>query len=72
MIVANHMPEPSPIRVLIEDHQPDSVAGADGERVYFIEAPLAAHGGDVRQAAPQLGTSRSALDRRLHQYGVRA
>jgi DNA-binding NtrC family response regulator len=42
----------------------------DAERV-FIEKVLAEHGGDVRQAAQQLGMSRSALYRRLQQYGVR-
>jgi DNA-binding NtrC family response regulator len=42
----------------------------DAERA-FIERVLAQHGGDVRQAAQQLGMSRSALYRRLQQYGVR-
>jgi len=42
----------------------------DAERV-FIEKVLARHGGDVRLAALQLGMSRSALYRRLQQYGVR-
>jgi DNA-binding NtrC family response regulator len=42
----------------------------DAERA-FIEKVLAQHGGDVRQAAQQLGMSRSALYRRLQQYGVR-
>jgi DNA-binding NtrC family response regulator len=42
----------------------------DAERA-FIERVLARHGGDVRQAAQQLGMSRSALYRRLQQYGVR-
>ena len=42
----------------------------DAERA-FIEKVLAQHGGDVRQAAHQLGMSRSALYRRLQQYGVR-
>jgi DNA-binding NtrC family response regulator len=42
----------------------------DAERA-FIEKVLAHHGGDVRQAAQQLGMSRSALYRRLQQYGVR-
>jgi DNA-binding NtrC family response regulator len=40
------------------------------ERV-FIEKVLARHNGDVRLAAQQLGMSRSALYRRLQQYGVR-
>ena len=42
----------------------------DAERV-FIERVLARHNGDVRQAAQQLGMSRSALYRRLQQYGGR-
>jgi DNA-binding NtrC family response regulator len=42
----------------------------DAERA-FIEKVLAQHGGDVREAAQQLGMSRSALYRRLQQYGVR-
>jgi DNA-binding NtrC family response regulator len=42
----------------------------DAERI-FIEKVLARHGGDVRLAAQQLGMSRSALYRRLQQYGVR-
>jgi DNA-binding NtrC family response regulator len=42
----------------------------DAERI-FIEKVLARHGGDVRLAAEQLGMSRSALYRRLQQYGVR-
>jgi DNA-binding NtrC family response regulator len=42
----------------------------EAERV-FIEKVLARHGGDVRLAAGQLGMSRSALYRRLQQYGVR-
>jgi DNA-binding NtrC family response regulator len=42
----------------------------EAERV-FIEKVLARHGGDVRMAAQQLGMSRSALYRRLQQYGVR-
>ena len=37
----------------------------------FIEKVLARHNGDVRLAAQQLGMSRSALYRRLQQYGVR-
>jgi DNA-binding NtrC family response regulator len=43
----------------------------DAERV-FIEKVLSRHGGDVRLAAEQLGMSRSALYRRLQQYGIKA
>jgi DNA-binding NtrC family response regulator len=50
------------------DPRPQSLE--DAERV-FIETVLAQHGGDVRLAAQQLGMSRSALYRRLQQYGVR-
>jgi DNA-binding NtrC family response regulator len=42
----------------------------EAERV-FIEKVLARHNGDVRLASEQLGMSRSALYRRLQQYGVR-
>jgi DNA-binding NtrC family response regulator len=42
----------------------------DAERL-FIEKALARHNGDVRAAAAQLGLSRSALYRRLQQYGIR-
>jgi DNA-binding NtrC family response regulator len=42
----------------------------EAERV-FIEKVLSRHNGDVRLAAEQLGMSRSALYRRLQQYGVR-
>jgi DNA-binding NtrC family response regulator len=42
----------------------------DAERV-FIEKVLSRHGGDVRLAAEQLGMSRSALYRRLQQYGLK-
>ena len=42
----------------------------DAERV-FIERVLSRHGGDVRLAAEQLGMSRSALYRRLQQYGLK-
>jgi DNA-binding NtrC family response regulator len=36
----------------------------------FIQKVLARHGGDVRKAAEQLGMSRSALYRRLQQFGL--
>jgi len=52
------------------DAQPEAQSLEDAERV-FIEKVLARHGGDVRLAAQQLGMSRSALYRRLQQYGVR-
>ena len=39
------------------------------ERI-FIQKVLARHGGDVRKAADQLGMSRSALYRRLQQFGL--
>jgi DNA-binding NtrC family response regulator len=57
-----------PQRAPLEPATPKSLE--DAERV-FIEKVLAEHGGDVRQAAQQLGMSRSALYRRLQQYGVR-
>ena len=47
----------------------DTVSLEEAERV-FIEKVMARHGGDVRLAAQQLGMSRSALYRRLQQYGV--
>jgi DNA-binding NtrC family response regulator len=50
--------------------EPGPQSLGDAERV-FIEKVLAEHGGDVRLAARQLGMSRSALYRRLQQYGVR-
>jgi DNA-binding NtrC family response regulator len=49
----------------------DDLSLEDAERV-FIEKVLARHNGDVRLAAQQLGMSRSALYRRLQQYGVRS
>ena len=36
----------------------------------FIQKVLARHAGDVRKAAEQLGMSRSALYRRIQQYGL--
>jgi transcriptional regulator with PAS, ATPase and Fis domain len=36
----------------------------------FIQKVLARHGGDVRKSAEQLGVSRSALYRRLQQFGL--
>ena len=48
----------------------DPLSLEEAERV-FIEKVLARHEGDVRLAAQQLGMSRSALYRRLQQYGVR-
>ena len=65
------MPDTSPVRVLIisaTNSVPQSLEDAQRQ---FIEKVLADHGGDVRQAAQQLGMSRSALYRRLQQYGVR-
>jgi DNA-binding NtrC family response regulator len=41
----------------------------DAERIFILKV-LARHNGDVRLAAQQLGMSRSALYRRLQQYGV--
>ena len=48
----------------------DDLSLEEAERI-FIEKVLARHNGDVRLAAEQLGMSRSALYRRLQQYGVR-
>jgi DNA-binding NtrC family response regulator len=48
----------------------DALSLEEAERL-FIEKVLARHSGDVRLAAQQLGMSRSALYRRLQQYGVR-
>jgi DNA-binding NtrC family response regulator len=48
----------------------DAISLEEAERL-FIEKVLARHSGDVRLAAQQLGMSRSALYRRLQQYGVR-
>ena len=52
------------------ESSPEAQSLEDAERV-FIEKVLARHHGDVRLAAQQLGMSRSALYRRLQQYGVR-
>ena len=52
------------------DSTAEAVSLEEAERM-FIEKVLARHGGDVRLAARQLGMSRSALYRRLQQYGVR-
>jgi transcriptional regulator with PAS, ATPase and Fis domain len=52
------------------DASNEAVSLEDAERL-FIEKVLARHGGDVRLAAQQLGMSRSALYRRLQQYGFR-
>jgi len=41
----------------------------EAERL-FIQKALARHGGDVRRTAEQLGMSRSALYRRLQQFGL--
>jgi len=49
--------------------QAEALSLEEAERV-FIEKVLARHDGDVRLAARQLGMSRSALYRRLQQYGV--
>jgi DNA-binding NtrC family response regulator len=55
---------------------PQPAAGANGDMTLeqaerlFIQKVLARHGGDVRKAAEQLGLSRSALYRRLQQFGL--
>jgi DNA-binding NtrC family response regulator len=55
---------------------PQPAAGANGDLTLeqaerlFIQKVLARHGGDVRKAAEQLGVSRSALYRRLQQFGL--
>ena len=53
-----------------ETAPPDDLSLEEAERV-FIGKVLARHSGDVRLAAEQLGMSRSALYRRLQQYGLR-
>lgn len=57
----------------LQEHRPGEGAAEamtleEAERL-FIARVLARHGGDVRLAAQQLGMSRSALYRRLQQYG---
>jgi DNA-binding NtrC family response regulator len=47
----------------------DELSLEQAERL-FIQKALARHGGDVRKTAEQLGMSRSALYRRLQQYGL--
>ena len=59
-----------PARPAAEPAAADEVSLEEAERI-FIEKVLARHSGDVRLAAEQLGMSRSALYRRLQQYGVR-
>ncbi|HVL69187.1 MAG TPA: sigma-54 dependent transcriptional regulator [Vicinamibacterales bacterium] len=51
------------------DPTAEALSLEEAERL-FIEKVLARHNGDVRLAAQQLGMSRSALYRRLQQYGV--
>lgn len=51
------------------DAPADALSLEDAERVFILKV-LARHSGDVRLAAQQLGMSRSALYRRLQQYGV--
>jgi DNA-binding NtrC family response regulator len=58
-------------RAATESVAPADLSLEDAERI-FIEKVLARHHGDVRLAAQQLGMSRSALYRRLQQYGVRS
>ena len=48
---------------------PDALSLEDAERIFILKV-LSRHDGDVRLAAQQLGMSRSALYRRLQQYGV--
>jgi DNA-binding NtrC family response regulator len=47
----------------------DAMSLEDAERLFILKV-LARHNGDVRLASRQLGMSRSALYRRLQQYGV--
>jgi transcriptional regulator of acetoin/glycerol metabolism len=48
---------------------PEELTLEQSEKI-FIQKVLARHGGDVRKAADQLGMSRSALYRRLQQFGL--
>jgi DNA-binding NtrC family response regulator len=48
---------------------PDELTLEQAEKI-FIQKVLARHSGDVRKAAEQLGVSRSALYRRLQQFGL--
>jgi DNA-binding NtrC family response regulator len=57
-------------RLAGESSSAEDLSLEEAERV-FIEKVLSKHQGDVRLAAEQLGMSRSALYRRLQQYGVR-
>ena len=73
------MADPSAAAIAVRDLAIEPLRAAPEEAPHsleeaeraFIERVLADHGGDVRQAAQQLGMSRSALYRRLQQYGVR-
>src|SRR5262249_46125682 len=49
--------------------QADEMTLEQAEKI-FIQKVLARHAGDVRRAAEQLGMSRSALYRRLQQFGL--
>lgn len=66
-IAARHLGLPPPAA---HDKAGDALSLEEAERI-FIEKVLSRHNGDVRLAARQLGLSRSALYRRLQQYGVR-
>jgi DNA-binding NtrC family response regulator len=52
-----------------EPARADDMTLEEAEKV-FIQKVLGRHGGDVRKAAEQLGMSRSALYRRLQQFGL--
>jgi DNA-binding NtrC family response regulator len=54
-------PEPQPAQEELTLEQAEKI---------FIQKVLARHAGDVRKAAEQLGMSRSALYRRLQQFGL--